>query len=118
MTSFDLDLSGFDRNQLGTGLNWVTYPSSLHAVSTSGLDVMLANDTVFPDYGQCIAIDNETNRIFSVGGHFENGTAIDRLAIYQLDDEYNVVLERELKLDKPRAFGMCWFLKLDKPRAF
>eukprot|EP01084_Bolivina_argentea_P272470 463926_1 len=85
---------------------------SLYKLCSAGHVTQLANDTVAPSYDQCIAIDPDTWRIFSVGGH-ENGAAISRLDVHQIDamDPDQAHFIRSLSLDRARSGAMCHYWK-------
>eukprot|EP01084_Bolivina_argentea_P069898 127111_1 len=75
----------------------------------------IANDSIFPYYDQCIAVDDDTLRVFSVGGQI-NGQAINRLSVHEIISKTNAKLSEDIKyinltLDRPRYATMCYFYR-------
>eukprot|EP01084_Bolivina_argentea_P069897 127110_1 len=92
-----------------------TNGSSLHIVWTNGKSIQIANDSIFPYYDQCIAVDDDTLRVFSVGGQI-NGQAINRLSVHEIISKTNAKLSEDIKyinltLDRPRYATMCYFYR-------
>eukprot|EP01083_Nonionella_stella_P168661 570088_1 len=88
--------------------------ASLHKLYTDGDVVQIANDEVAPAYSQCLAIDPDTWRVFSVGGHV-NGAALSRLAVHRIDSLDQAQRIGSLSLDRARSGAMChyWLNKED-----
>eukprot|EP01084_Bolivina_argentea_P226008 381833_1 len=61
----------------------------------------------------CLAYDDDTRRVFAVGGQDNNGNAVDTIEVLQIDTLQNgtVLTEYNLKLDRPRFSCMCYFHK-------
>eukprot|EP01083_Nonionella_stella_P070407 188333_1 len=82
--------------------------NSLHKLYATGDVVEIADDIVAPAYSQCLAVDPDTWRIFSVGGH-ANGAAISRLAVHQIDSLGQAQRIGSLSLDRARSGAMCHY---------
>eukprot|EP01084_Bolivina_argentea_P266069 451176_1 len=92
---------------------FTTNRGSLYTMDNNGTRRLIANDKIFPNYEQCVAIDEDTFRLFSVGGEI-NGIAMDRLAVYQIDNTIQnaeLISEEYFKLDEPRVDAMCYHYK-------
>eukprot|EP01084_Bolivina_argentea_P298273 513985_1 len=87
--------------------------NSLIITFSDGTTQTIADDSIFPSINQCVAVDENTQRVFSVGGNDKNGNGMDRLAVYYIAGQTNLILldYLQLKLDKPRAMTSCYYYK-------
>eukprot|EP01084_Bolivina_argentea_P284158 486900_1 len=95
--------------------NFLIKTGSLSVYNEDGTIRFTALD--FPQYNieePCVAIDNDSNIIYAIGGHFPNGTASKYIQAYKFNDDLmsgNIIQLNNWILDKPRYGSTCFFYK-------
>eukprot|EP00486_Rosalina_sp_Unknown_P013762 CAMPEP_0201591974 /NCGR_PEP_ID=MMETSP0190_2-20130828/189992_1 /ASSEMBLY_ACC=CAM_ASM_000263 /TAXON_ID=37353 /ORGANISM="Rosalina sp." /LENGTH=607 /DNA_ID=CAMNT_0048050529 /DNA_START=1575 /DNA_END=3399 /DNA_ORIENTATION=+ len=90
---------------------------SFHFVTDTGVDNLVAPDTVYPYDDQCITFNQETLKIFSVGGFNKaNGVGMDGISVHDWTGQTQLSVVNDLstwglQLNEPRAYGMCQYYK-------
>ena len=97
---------------------------SIYLYNPAGTEIF--KDLDWPKYGvqdPCIAIDEENNRVFAVGGWKESGQGVSRIQVFNFDDDTFTTGSHDDNidgwlLDQKRYGSMCFYYKQDVNNEF